>query len=120
MGLGYYLDRTGHLSTLTVKIRAARENDKFKLPKDWHPTLAEMLKYVVDKDTDIIRNGNLLKALRKLISQDKELLSIDTLNLFVHNQHFYPNEDDLREFWSQLQGLLEIILVEPNGDDDDE
>ncbi len=120
MGLGYYLDRTGHLAKLTVKIRAARENDKFKLPKDWHPTLSEMLKYVVDKDTDIISNGNLLKALRKLVSQDKDLLSVDTLNLFVHNQHFYPNEDYLREFWPQLQGLFEIILVEPNGGEDNE
>lgn len=120
MSLGYYLDRTGHLVKLRDKTRASRETEKFKLPKDWHPTLKEMLKYVVDKETDIISNGNLLKALRKLVSQDKELLSIDTLNLFVHNQHFYPNEDDLRGFWPQLQGLFEIVLVEPNGEDEPE
>lgn len=120
MSLGYYLERTGHLAKLTAQIRAARETDKFKLPKDWHPTLTEMLQYIVHKDTDIISNGNLLKALRKFVSQKKELISIDTLNLFVHNQHFYPNEDDLRSFWLQLQGLFEIILVEPNGDDEDE
>lgn len=120
MSLGYYLDRTGHLTKLTGKTRAIREKKGHTLPRDWHPTLSEMLQYVVEKDTDIISNGNLLKALNKLVSQKKELLSIDTLNLFVHNQHFYPNEDDLRDFWSQLRGLFEIILVEPNGDDDTE
>lgn len=120
MSLGYYLDRTGNLTKLTDKIRAARVKKGGSLPKDWHPTLTQMLQYVVDKDADIISNGNLLKALHKLVSQEKALLSIDTLNLFAHNQHFYPNEDDLREFWPQLQGLFEIILVEPNGDDEPE
>ena len=117
MSLGYYLDRTGHLLKLTERERARREKKGGKLPRDWHPTLTEMLGYVVDKDTDIISNGNLLKALRKVIAQKRDLISIDTLNLFVHNQHFYPNEDSLRSFWPQLQGLFEIILVEPGTDD---
>jgi hypothetical protein len=115
MSLGYYLDRTGHLAKLTNKEREKRAKKGKDLPRDWHPTLTEMLQYTVDKDTDIIRNGNLLKALRKLISQKHELISIDSLNLFVHNQHFYPNEDGLRDFWTQLQGLFEIVLVEPDG-----
>ncbi len=114
MSLGYYLDRTGHLIKITEKERQKRESKGNVLPSDWHPKLTEMLKYVVDKDTDIISNGNLLQALRKLISQKNTLLSIDTLNLFVHNQHFYPNENTLRPFWPQLQGLFEIILVEPD------
>lgn len=120
MSLGYYLDRTGHLVKLTDKTRKAREKKSGKLPRDWHPTLTEMLLYVVDDSSRIISNGNLLKALRKLVSQKKDLLSVDTLNLFVHNQHFYPNEGDLRSFWSQLQGLFEIILVEPATDDEPE
>ena len=46
------------------------------------------------------------------------LLSIDTLNLFAHNEHFHPNEDTLRNFWPPLQGLFEIILVEPDTETD--
>ncbi len=118
MSLGYYLDRTGHLSKLTAKEQEKREKKDYSLPRDWHPTLTKMLQYVVDKDTNIISNTNLLQALRKLISQKHDLLSIDTLNLFVHNQHFYLNEETLRTFWSQLQGLFEIILVEPDGDNE--
>lgn len=119
MSLGYYLDRTGHLSTLQNQQKAAREKKGQKLSRGWHPTLTEMLKYVVAEDTDIIGNPNLLKALRKLIDQPNNLLSVDTLNLFVHNQHFYPNEDALRGFWPPLQGLFEIILIEPDEADDD-
>ena len=114
MSLGYYLDRTGHLTKITEKERVKRESKGGLLPNDWHPKLTEMLRYVVDKDTKIITNGNLLQALRKLIAEKNTLLSIDTLNLFVHNQHFYPNEDTLRRFWAQLQGLFEIILIEPD------
>jgi hypothetical protein len=116
MSLGYYLDRTGHLAKIKEKEQGKREKKRTFLPSNWHPTLSEMFKYVVAKDTNIISNGNLLQALRKLIAQKNALISIDTLNLFVHNQHFYPNEDNLRGFWPQLQGLFEIILVEPDGE----
>ena len=119
MSLGYYLDRTGHLTKLTELERTKRQEKKSYLPDEWHPTLIQMLHYTLD-NTNIINNANLLKALRKLIAQKQELLSIDTLNLFVHNQHFYPNEDTLRNFWLQLQGLFEIILIEPDADNDSE
>ncbi|MBW1677882.1 MAG: hypothetical protein JRJ13_14465 [Deltaproteobacteria bacterium] len=118
ISLGYYLDRTGHLEKMRSTEEAKRKKKNQNLPRDWHPTLSEMLRYIVNKDTDIIRNGNLLKALRKLIDQKHELLSIDSLNLFVHNQHFYPNEDILRRFWQQLEGLFQIILVEPDGNEE--
>jgi len=117
MSLGYYLDRTGHLAKLIERERKKREKKKNKLPAGWHPTLTQMLNYVVG--TDIIKNPNLLRALKKLISEKKSLLTIDTLNLFAHNEHYYPNEEKLRRFWSGLQGLFEIILVEPGGDDDE-
>lgn len=112
MSLGYYLDRTGNLGSLVTKERNKREKGNQKLPKDWHPTLKQMLGYIVEDQSNVIKNPNLLKALRKILSQKKELLSIDTLDLLVHNQHFHPNDEDLRSFWRDLQGLFEIILVE--------
>lgn len=110
MSLGYYLDRTGHLQTITDRHKA---KTKDRVPRDWHPGLPHMLNYVVAEDTDISTNPNLLKTLRKLNSQKAELISIDSLNLFVHNQHFLPTLETLRAFWSQLQGLFEITLIEP-------
>jgi len=66
---------------------------------------------------NIIKNNpNLLKTLKKFISQKDELFSHDSLNFFVHNQYYPPNEDMLRSFWGQLEGLFQIILVEPDAD----
>jgi hypothetical protein len=113
LSLGYYLDRTGHLLKITEQAQKKRQQKNQKLPADWHPTLTQMLQYIVGNDVTIITNGNLLKALRKVIAQPDSLISVDTLNLFVHNQHFNPTEDTLRQFWKQLQGLLEITLIEP-------
>lgn len=117
MSLGYYLDRTENLVKITEKERGKRKGN---LPDDWHPSLKDMLNFITDKNTNMITNGNLLKALRTLIHQRNELISVDTLNLFVHNQHFHPNEETLRSFWAQLQGLFEITLVEPDGEDESE
>ncbi len=117
MSLGYYLERTGHLERLINNIQKKKKNI---LPKDWHPTLLLMLKYTVSEKSNIIRNPNLIKSLDKLISQKEKIISIDTLNLFAHNEHFYPDEDTLRNFWNHLQGLFEIILIEPDGDEESE
>lgn len=112
MGLGYYLHRTDYLSKLVAEIK----NKNPKLPDDWHPTLKEMLKYTTKDGVGIITNANLLQALRKMLSEKDKLLSIDTLNLFVHNEHFYPDEDKLRKLWQTLEGLFQIILIETEED----
>ncbi|MDZ4063710.1 MAG: hypothetical protein U1E22_03485, partial [Coriobacteriia bacterium] len=116
MSLGYYLDRTGHLATMRddERKRFQRRKPPQNLPKSWHPTLSEMMKYATKDGVGIIVNGNLLKALKKVVAQKDEFVSVDTLNLFVHNQHFHPTEPTLRTFWGELQGLLEITLVEPS------
>jgi hypothetical protein len=110
MALSYHIYRTGHLDIMRD---AEKQKRNGKLPNKWHPTLHEMLVYVARPDSDIIRNSNITGAINKLISQKDSILSIDSLNLFVHNEHFHPTEEILRAFWPQLQGLFEIILVEP-------
>lgn len=119
MSLGYYLDRTGHLAKLRREAQTKKAKKKQSLPRTWHPTLTEMLEYVTSDDVDIIKNGNLLKALRRLVKSKVDLLTVDTLNLFVHNENIHPVEGDLRKFWSELRGLFEITLVEPGTDDSD-
>lgn len=114
MSLGYYLDKTGHLTKLVDNERREKLQKGQKLPDDWHPTLLYMLKYVVNKENNIINSGNILRALKKLITEKDALISVDSLNLFVHNQYIYPNEDTLRRFWMQLERLFQIILVEPD------
>lgn len=114
MCLGHYLDRTGELDKLVQRLRARAKGN---MPRDRHPTLLEMLHHVADEKVNIISNPNILKALRKLISEKDRRFSVDTLNLFAHNQYYPPSEDELRGFWSRLEGLFQIILVEPPEED---
>ncbi len=113
MNLAYYLHITGELSVLIDNEKEKRRKKNQNLSKDWHPTLSEMLKHVLKPECKIIKNPNLLRVIRKFISEKNELLSQDNLNYFVHNQYYSPNEELLRRFWTQLEGLFQIILVEP-------
>jgi len=113
MGLGYYLDQTGHLTKLVAEMKAKNS----QLPDDWHPTLKEMLKYATRDGIGIITNANLLQAVRRMLSEKNKLLSVDTLHLFVHNEHYYPTEDELRRLWQTLEGFFEIILTEPEDEE---
>ena len=113
MSLGYYLHRTNHLKKIIEIESERRKKNNQSLPRNWQPSLSRMLKYIINEDVDIITDGNLLKVIQKFVSHKHDIISIDTLHLFAHNQHFSPNEQMLRDIWSQLEGLLEIILVEP-------
>ncbi len=113
MSLSYHLHRTGDLETIRGKEKEKKTKKKQRLPGDWHPTLKQMLTHIVDTNHEIVADGNLKKAIRRLVSGNNEFFSVDTLNLFVHNQHFCPDEQMLRRFWAQLEGLFEIILLEP-------
>lgn len=117
MALCHYLSVSGELEIIIQSEKQKREQKGIKLEKDWQPGLRQMLTHLIDPSCNIIKNNpNLLKTLRKFISQRDELFSHDSLNFFVHNQYYPPNEDMLRSFWAQLEGLFQIILVEPDAD----
>jgi hypothetical protein len=115
LSLSYYLSQTGHMQSLVDKRRGDAKAKDQALPRDWHPTLKQMLAYVVAEADGIVRNPNVLKALRKLLSDKDALLSVDSLDLYVHNPYVPPDEAALRRFWGELEGLLQITLVEPDG-----
>lgn len=117
MSLCHHLSLTGDLEAIIQIEKQKREKRKRTLEKDWQPSLKQMLTHLTDPNCNIIKNNpNLLKTLKKFISQKEELFSHDSMNFFVHNQYYPPNEDVLRGFWGQLEGLFQIILVEPDAD----
>ena len=112
MSLSHYLSITGELSILINEEKEKRTKKGQKFRKDWHPTLSEMLKHLLKPGCKIIKNPNIIKVINKFLSEKNELLSHDSLNYFVHNQFYSPNEESLRRFWNQLEGLFQIILIE--------
>jgi hypothetical protein len=107
-GVGYWADKKGLL-------RALREQAKAKSkPADWAPTLTQMLRALLDDPEFSSVRPLARKALTKLIDDGKNsLISVDTLDGFVHNNFVWPSEAEVRRIWKALEDVLVIVLVEP-------
>lgn len=116
MALGHYLDRTGHLQKMIADERDRQKRRSRNYSSKWHPTLDNMLKYVSHEDDTIIQNPNLRKAIGKLRAEKESPISVDSLNLFVHNAYHLPDEEKLRALWTRLAPLFDIILTEPDSE----
>ncbi len=114
MALSYYLAGSGELNVIIEDERQKRNKKGQTLENDWQPSLKRMLTHLTGQTCKIIQNPNIIKVLKKFISEREELLSQDSLNYFVHNPFYSPNEESLRRFWGQLEGLFQIILVDPD------
>lgn len=113
MALSHYLDGVNELRVIIEQEKQKRAKKGQRLPRDWHPTLRQMMNHLVSPKCEVVGNPNIIKVLHKFLSEKDELLSQDSLNFFVHNPFYSPNEDSLRRLWNQLEGLFQIILVEP-------
>ena len=116
MALSHYLYVSRDLYVIIEEEKRELEKRNKTLKKGWHPGLKRMLTYITSSKCNIIQNPNMKRVLEKFTRQKDELLSQDDLNYFVHNQYYAPNEEVLRGFWGQLEGLFQIILVEPDAD----
>ena len=116
MALSHYLDVSRDLYVIIDDERQRLEKKNQSLKKNWHPSLKRMLTHITGSKCSIIQNPNMKRTLEKFTRQKEEFLSHDDLNYFVHNQYYTPNEEVLRSFWGQLEGLFQIILVEPDSD----
>lgn len=113
LSLAYHLDKTGDLDVLLKKFKEKKEKHHQVLPKDWHPSLNQMLNYILNKENNFQLSPNVNKVLQKVVSDNNGFVSLDSLHCYAHNQYFQPTESNLREIVSSFTGLLEITLTEP-------
>jgi len=116
MALSHYLYTSGDLNILIEAEKQSLGKKNKELKKGWHPSLKRMLTHITSPKCNLIQNPNIKNVVEKFTKQKGEFLSQDDLNYFVHNQFYSPNQEVLRSFWSQLEGLFQIILVEPDTD----
>jgi len=114
MALSHYLEVSGELYIIINEENERLAKERKPIKRDWHPSLKRMLRHITSPKCNLIQNPNMKRALDKFTNQKEEFLSHDDLNFFVHNQYYSPNEEVLRSFWGQLEGLFQIILVEPD------
>lgn len=110
LSMSHYLDSTGRMEILVNQI-----GKKQAKPKDWTPSLRQMLNDILTNDTTITIPRQALKALNKAVSDDDYPLSLDGMDQFVHNPYVAPSERQLRQFWSSFEKLVSHFMeVHPN------
>ena len=108
LSMSHYLDRTGRMEILIQQI-----GKKQAKPKDWTPSLRQMLNDILTNDPTIKIPRQALKALNKAVSDDDYPLSLDGMDQFVHNPYVAPSEKQLRQFWSAFEILVSHFMEEP-------
>lgn len=113
LAVGHYLVRTGKMKAI-VEARRAREAKRQRtLPREWHPTLREMLQAMVDDPGGPLQS-NALKAARRVLARDAAGLSLEDLNAFVHSVYSVPTPRELRGFWKAFEEVFLLVLREPD------
>ncbi len=76
-------------------------------PKEF--TLREKIKAVVEVLEKSGADKAKLKGVKVLANSKDQLLSVDSLNAMVHNQHYNPTASDLKATWDTLQPFMQIL-----------
>jgi hypothetical protein len=108
LSMSHYMESTGRMEILI-----ARLDKNGTKPKDWTPSLRQMLNDLLTKDTTIKIPRQAFKALSKAVSDDDYPLSLDGMDQFVHNPYVAPSEKQLRQFWSAFEHLI-AHFMEPH------
>lgn len=89
-----------------------RRRAKKGKPDDWYPPLKDQLLWLVDKNV-LALEGLPLKSLQRFAQRQPGFLSLDSLNLFVHNPYEMPTQDELRKIAVILEPVWDGLLKEP-------
>jgi hypothetical protein len=101
-----YLESSGQMEPLVARIDTKKQK-----PKEWTPTLRQMLNDLLENDPAISIPRQARKALAKAVSDDDWPLSLDGMDQFVHNPYTAPTERQLRQYWNAFEKLIEHLLV---------
>lgn len=111
-GVYNYLVKSKQLEGLIDAERARRKKKGGELPRDWAPTLRQMLTHL--QGLHVVRpNPQAAKSLARVLSDTRSLISIDGLDSFVHNLTALPDARTITSLWRTLEGVLEVVLSEP-------
>jgi len=101
-----YLENTKEMKNLLAKHQGKGKK------KDWAPSLHQMLNYLLN-EVDCGLEGAAHTALQTFNTARRTTLCLDGLDKFTHNRYTPPEPDGLRNMWTMVEPLMEIVLVDP-------
>lgn len=97
-----------HRVTLKATPRSKKSSRAASSPRDM--TLREKLKTVADHlEARRACSKHELQGIRTLISNRNHVISVDTLNAYVHNKDYNPTATDLKTSWDNIQVFIERL-----------
>ena len=73
-------------------------------------TLREKIKEVYEHmEKNSIADKNQLRGIKSLYANKDHVLSVDSLNAYVHNKDFQPKATDLKTDWDNIQPFVEKL-----------
>lgn len=101
-----YLDSIGELQAwrdeLEIKGKPKKEL------KEWMPQMSEMLNRIIAKK--LLEDPAMLRNLGLIMREDSTKPILRSMNQFVHNSKWHPNEEKLRNIWKDLEPYLKKIF----------
>ena len=95
----------GHALSLRVHPKPKPGNKKATIPREMK--LKEKLKTAADHlESKGICTKQQLQGVRALLQKKNHPLSVDSLNAYVHNQHYSPSLGDLTNTWHNIEAFV--------------
>ena len=96
--------------SLTRVPKAAKGKSKRAAGQSQDMKLREKIRTIADyMESNGIASRPELHGIRTLANNRNHVLSVDSLNAYVHNQHYNPTPTDLKVQWDSIQVFMERI-----------
>ncbi|MEB2780215.1 hypothetical protein U3A58_07400 [Algoriphagus sp. C2-6-M1] len=109
-----YLDSIGELQVWRGELEA-KGKPKKEL-KEWMPQMSEMLNRIMVKK--LLDDPAMLRNLGLIMREDSTKPILRSMNQFVHNSKWHPNEEKLRNIWKDIEPYLKKILLKSVKEDE--
>jgi hypothetical protein len=110
LSIDEYAKRRSIITTVQVRTTNTRVASQPSSRPTRDMTLREKIKASFDfmEQNSVCTKPELL-GIRSLHSNRYHVLSVDTLNAYVHNQHYIPNPTDLKANWDSIEVFVQRI-----------
>ena len=104
------IDDYGQRHSILFKVPGKVKTGSTVTPPDREMTLREKITSIVDYlDNNTFATKAELKGIRTLVSNRDHVLSVDSLNAYVHNKDYSPTPADLKGNWDSIQAFIERV-----------
>lgn len=106
--LTHYLYKSKSMAALISELQKKKS---IKNPSEYHPSMTEMMKFVMDHQISEGIPAQARRTLNRMLDNPHHLMTFDDMNVYAHSVFHGPNERDLRRLWDALEPLMVKLMI---------